>query len=602
VPKKTTASKPSGKAPDPKPSEPITIPQQKPGKVRDKIYEAVEVNGIPVPAERVVLTYDQVKAIMGWETEEEYAARRVKEGFAKALIQFGDDYLLLDEYDKKVRCSHNSTNRPFDAGVAKSYRQDHLHRKFLFNGEAFIVDEFGDVISGQHRGAGFILAVQAWRKDPYWKKFWPEEPVYRTILVCGVPGTQEVRATLDNVRPRQLSDTIYTSDTFSDLDAKEKRECSRMMDYCVDLLWKRTGAGFSSHMGKQTNQASHDFLSRHPKVVEAVRHLFTQNKERGISLKKLSPGQCAAMMYLMAASGSDGKKYRESDPPSEKNADLRYWGKAKDFWSLLAGNGAALVPLINVLSKMLGGNYGTRELNDKKLASVVKAWNLWSAGQKLTLENVAPDCLDLGTEECRLDPDKMPVCGGETPDHTPVGLDLGCRPEQEDDGESAEEVEKRKEELARKAAGTPQATGAVAETLKRCRGLAPKRLLLFANSEGGFTAFDEDADVLAAVLGSKPTARPDGLRHAKAPKGDPMDLASMLRVKGGKQVSVVAEDGKTITDLHPPVRAKTPEAPAPAPAAANGKAPPAPAANGEAPKGPNGKGKLKLRGGIGSAG
>lgn len=603
MPKKTTATKPKAdKAPAPSKTPP------KAGRV--KKYDGIEVNGVRLDDAALTLTYDQVKEVMGWETEDEYVTRRAADGVGPVLAKAEFDKLwqamaILDGYQKKAVCHRNSNNRPFDLATSRGYTQDHLFGRFLLNGEAFIVDEFGEVISGQHRGVGFILAVQEWRKDTYWRKYWAKEPVFRTVIVRGVPGTQEVRATLDNVRPRQLSDTIYTSETFADLDAAGRRECSKMLDAAVDLLWKRTGAAFAARGNKQTHQASHDFLDRHPKLVQAVRHLFNQNKERAVSLAKLSPGQCGALMYLMAAAGSDGRKYREGDPPAEKLADLRYWDKAKDFWAMFAAKAAALVPLLNCLSHIVNGNYGTLELNDKKLAAVVNAWGEWVAGTKVTAESVKPACLDLGTAECKLDVDKLPVCGGTGPDGSPVGIDLGCRPERDDDTESEADVEQKKEDLARKLAGSPAAVGAVADALKKWRGLAAGRLLLWANGEGGWTAFDEDADSLAAVLGTKTKDRPDGLRMAKAPKGTDLEtLASQLRVKGGKHVTVVAEDGKTATDLHPSpapaLKGKEPPEKAPAakapPAAANGK----PASDKTAPAAAPAKGKLKLRGGIGS--
>lgn len=605
--KAKTPPRTNGKAAKPA-SQPV-------GKTREVKYPQIEINNQVVPREKFRLTYSIVKAILGYVTEDEYVARRMQKGVTDKIAKGEFEKLwpkmsLTGPDGKKAVCEHNAHNRSFQLPLALDYQQDFIVRKFLLNGEAFIVDEYGDVISGQHRGVGYIWAVQQWRKEPRWRKYWPEEPIYETVLVCGVPGTQDIRASLDNVRTRQLSDTYETSDLFSDLEPIPKKECCRMLDAAIDLLWKRTGQRFREHENRQTHRASHEFLGRHPKLIEAVRHLFNQNKERAISLAKLSPGQCSALMYLMAASGSDGKRYRDSDPPSEEQVDLRYWDKAKDFWSLLASKATAMVPVLNALNAVVSGNYGTLEMADKKTAVIVQAWNQWSTGQKLSPESVAPKVIDLGLPECKLDIDKLPILGGSTPDGDPVGIDLGCRPEPEDDEETPEAVEERKEQLARKLAGTPAAASAVKDTLDRCRKERPNRTLLFKNGEGGWTAFDLDADALASVLGSKTKERPDGLRMAKAPSGtDLPTLASQLRVKAGRPVSTVEIDGKTVVDLEPPAKA-APAAPQPlqlkpiltAEAKGNGTPAKAPPAANKGPQGAgSGKGKLKLRPGNANA-
>lgn len=567
---------------------------------RPVVYPELCVNGVPIPRDKLRVTDEIMKTLMGWESEADYATRLTAENpeLAKTpeKLKFpapgekGKEHgtgvevvfpgpLLTDEYGHKVVCHNNLANRDFHESDARSYAQEVLEQMWKLNGETLIIGDRGSALSIQHRGAGLILACQMWEKDPAAYPQWKERPWIETLVVTGVDEGYETVQTLDNGVPRTLADTLATGRVFDDwkLDNKaltrEKRsEAAKLVDYSIDMAWRRTGAAFKT--AHQTHSASRDFLNRHPGLIRACKHIFEKNQDRGIGSLKIvgAPALC----YLMSVSGTEeeaAKKYFASDAPTDTDLDFSALDKAEEFWSMVATKDKDIAPLFLVLNGITDGDYGTVQLMDKRTAAVVNCWNQWSAGSRVSKESIQPDLIIVGGEK-KLDPEKLPTVGG---------IDLGARPK-EDPNEpqiSEEEAEANKEadraaraaELDAARTGVGQGRGPVAEAVASCRKAAPGRVLLFATSDGGHTAFDEDADAVCSVLGGKPKDRPDGLRMVKVPAKTDLDgLAVNLRIKGHK-VTRVTDEGKTLTDLvaNPPP-AKPKAAPAPTAPKAKGQA------------------------------
>ena len=337
----------------------------------------ITVNGIKIPRKNLEFTCEQVKEIIGWETETEE-------------VKFGSDYLLTDEYDKKVRCVHNMHNRPFTESRARRYASDVLNRCWAgcededtINGETAIIGETGQVLSFQHRAIGFILACQIWEKGgERWRKLWSEEPKFYTLLVQGVSEKPRIVQTIDNVMPRTLVDVLYTSGYYANHKPNDRKALCRMTDYAIRLLWQRTGAKDNPFSPGATHSGCVEFLDRHSKVQDAVKHIYEENSDNSIG-KYFSLGYCAGVLYLMATSGSDLDTYRLNDPhPNEKLLDWANWDKATDFWVMFS-KGSPILRAVRQAFALLrdpttGADIGSRA---ERLAILAKAWQVYKEGQ-----------------------------------------------------------------------------------------------------------------------------------------------------------------------------------------------------------------------------
>lgn len=426
--------------------------QKVPTKERKVVYPELKLE---LACGENALTESIVEQLLGWEDEERYSAR-VKGG------KFGEDFLLKDVEGRKVRCWHNNRNRPFTLAHADSLGQDVLNRVWAgpmtigmgsdgmivtINCENIIISRYAEVISGQHRLIGFKRACMIWRKHNHiWRGKWPECPVLETSIAFGVSEDPRVIQTLDNVRPRTLADVFYTSEIFRDLNPSERKECSRMLQFATDMLWIRTGADrIGSRKVFQTHSESRSFLDNHPRLqTECIHHLFSENKDRALSTLRLSPGQMAAICYLMGACGTDGDDYRNMDPaPEERGVNWEHWERAKQFFVLLSADAEEVKPVRDALGMLVDAETGNGGRLSEKLSILSKAWNRFSALEPITEE-------DLVLETVQNEHDMNVFVG-----HSNFGgIDVGDEKTTKD-GEAevtAEEIEQAKIEIRKKKA------------------------------------------------------------------------------------------------------------------------------------------------------
>ena len=241
-----------------------------------------------------------------------------------------------------------------------------------------------------------ILAAQVLAKDrehgvdhpdhpkyPAWRSH--GEPFLETIVVRGMSDDPRVLMTIDYVKPRTAADVFYTSKVFRDSTSTDRKELCRMLALGVDLLWTRTDA-----QGYRTQPEVVGFLERHRCMLKFVEQIFKENNGdagRRITKLHLSPGQCAAVMYLQGCAGpkTDGDAYRNEEPaPSEVNLDWSMWDRAEDFWTLLAsGKDFSVVrAAFDELKKsrpMDEDNQGLGGRGPEKLALLAAAWDRWHA-------------------------------------------------------------------------------------------------------------------------------------------------------------------------------------------------------------------------------
>ncbi len=472
------AAKPAGNGPAKAPA--AASSQKVPAKPQGKAAPApngqhvevpLKVNGVEVPMGKLKITATLARKILGWETETEYTIRKTAADpqVKPEAAVFGEEFLLTDENGDKVKCWCNGKNRPFNETWSRTLAQSVLNRQYLFNRETIIIDGdlgTGDVDSGQHRLVGLVLADQIRKKKPQvWVKHWRENEecfIESLVVSGGPPMDHKVRSTLDQVRPRNLSDVLYTSDIFSKLSLAEKKECSRMLSKAIDFLWERTRAGDGEnnpYMKYQSNQASLDFLERHPRLVECVNHLFEENKSRGISkLDSLSPGECAAMMYLAGSCKTNGDDYRNLETPQEgkpgaKGAlDWSMWDVAQEFFVLLAGcSNNESSPFLDVKMALIGlkgVDMMRRGSSNEKAVVLAKAW------QAFKQDKSAPTPEDLSMENSYAEEyaDDGSLIKKELADPADFGgIDLGPKLKKLEAGDESvpteEEIEAEKQRL-----------------------------------------------------------------------------------------------------------------------------------------------------------
>lgn len=350
------------------------------------------------------ITVELAKKLLGWETDDEYVRRRMTEDPSLKETKLREsDYLLKDRNGSKIRCRHNTLNRPFDAAWARKIAQDILTEGYEFNGEDIIVGVTGLVLSGQHRLVALVLAYEEWMKNGRaYQKYWRDrEPFIESLIFVGAREDQAVLQTYDNVKPRSLSDTIYTSPIFANKSGTDKKRLSTMLDQCIDWLWRRLDATSNKFVEHQTHSASLDFLDRHEKhMVAAVKHVHDlDGSEEGLALSTLglNAGRTAGMLFLMGCSATNEDKanaYHElTSPKAEKQLDWTAWEKALQFWRDVVENKKPWVEeLRKGLANLNDENLTGRVSDTEKCAVVAIAWAEYANGNEgFAVDDILPE-------------------------------------------------------------------------------------------------------------------------------------------------------------------------------------------------------------------
>lgn len=363
------------------------VQQQAQVEEREILYPTLEI--IPAFGDRAI-TVAKAKELLGWETESEFVARKkredpkLEEDYLRKV--FDVQHMLVDETGEKVVCWNSLKNRKYRERWSKTLTQEVLAGHWTgprrmpgetVNGSTIVVSRTGQVKQGNHSLTCLVRAGQRWAGTADYKSIWPEEPYIETIVVLGVSDSQRVTQTMDFTLARTLADTLFTSSLFADLPRRERDEGTRMMQKCIELLWRRTGAGEVGGVEIfETPSEQQSFIDRHPRIEEAVKVIFDLNRDRAISNLKLSPGHSAALLYLMAASATDGAEYRAGKPRSEKDLNLSRWGKAKDFWTQVVAKRptSAFDALRTVLGGLVHEDTGEDARPVEKFVVLAKAW------------------------------------------------------------------------------------------------------------------------------------------------------------------------------------------------------------------------------------
>jgi len=325
------------------------------------------------------LTADKAKELLGWQEESEN-------------VKFGTEFHLRlpaakDQQGVKVRCNNNISNRHLSLGTVMVLRQEILRGNWQLNGEPIIIGRTGLILNGQHTLIALALAALEWTaKQGQWDN-WKTEPTIDKLVVFGIDETDAVVNTIDTGRPRTLADVIFRSEYFKTVDRRDRQRLARMLDHAIRITWARTGAGSDAYAPRRTHAEALDFLSRHTKLLDAVRHIYEENGTTNTVGKYLSPGYSSGLLYLMAASGTgeDGE-YSVTAQPSEQLVDFKYWDKACEFFVLLAAGDVKFDPVRQALSAMIQEDGGSMA---ERIAILIKAWGLFVSNKRMTTDALA---------------------------------------------------------------------------------------------------------------------------------------------------------------------------------------------------------------------
>lgn len=301
------------------------------------------------------LTEEWADKFLGWLSEKQYIEQTLaampEKKRGKPKVGFGEDYDFKDVEGEKIRCMNNRHNRPLDVAWARVIAQMILNKQWRLNGETIVIGRHASILSGQHRLIGFKFACQMRRSQKqkyHWDEIWGEDPVTIDVTIAkGVSEDQDVVNTLDNNKPRAISDVLFSDENLfgPGLSRTERIEICRCCENAIKFLWRRTGADRDKFSGNLTNQEAVSFLSRHSTLKEAVRIVCAANAKEGDNTNGIgayvSLGVAAGMLYLMGCSATEGERnqwnqlhdYADMDPaPSEKKLDWSRWEQAVSFW------------------------------------------------------------------------------------------------------------------------------------------------------------------------------------------------------------------------------------------------------------------------------
>ena len=464
------------------------------------------------------LTVEQAKDLLGWEETDDR-----------------EKALLTDRDGKRIYCANNVNNRPLNMPNVESIVQEVLNRRWKFNGENIIVGRTGLVLNGQHTLIGLILAEQdrlagtCKGTGKKWTAIHPNPLSIEKSIIYGVDESDDVVNTLDTNRPRTLADVIFRSQYFQDftisaeggnrkLTKGERTQIARMCEHAIRLVWSRTGVENAFGL-KRTHAESLAFLDRHKRIVDCVKHVYTDNTENKIG-DLISPGYASGLMYLFAASASDGARYYKADPRSEKKMDFSRMEKAEEFITLISAGDPAFKPLREAVAMMRNEAEGTTGSMSEKVELLVKAWNLFIAGTSFTEKRLE---LEYTTKD---DGTRALVAGGIV-----GGIDAGQpeeEPEEEDDPaeiETAKETVK-KEAVAKKA--DPKPVVAPPAPKKTARQLLDEKREAEAKAADAAKLVEGERSPAPLTIEPAPTpAASNGFKPTPKPKPRPIPVPAL---------------------------------------------------------------------------
>lgn len=364
-------------------------------------------HGEPLPLEKA-------KELIGWEEEPE------GETWERGTY-------LFTFKGVKVRLNNRPTNRPFRRSLADRWKSEFLRNKWEFNGEPIIIDRLGHVQDAQHRLAGFIMAVVEYKHHPgKWKEDYGTKAIrFECQITYGISEKPEVVDTLNTGQKRTLADVIFRRQEFGKkITEKDAQRLATVLAQACRLVWLRT-------TGKKITDAPHfphseaiDFVTRHPKLVDAVEFIVNEDRgEKGAAKRisgvegGLSLGSAAGMMYLAGMAATDPDAFREAEEPTEV-LDDSMWDQASDFWVKFASyncreglpEDTANDPILSLVKSVGKVDAGGALGRDAICGMIAKAYTAYVEGEPLTVRQVKIGITT--TEDGKKELKEFPYIGG----------------------------------------------------------------------------------------------------------------------------------------------------------------------------------------------
>ena len=214
-----------------------------------------------------------------------------------------------------------------------------------------------------------------------------------------------------------LGRIIDECEFFANMPKNERKKVARITHYAVRMLWRRTGARLDAFAPSLPDAEFLDFIARHPRVLECVKHTHQVNGKANQLGPYLPLGYFAGLLYLMGSSTTDPVTYHESGSPNEEALDWKMWDRACDFFVMLAGAAQETAAIRDAMGKVIENDGGSIA---ERWALIVNAWNAYANDKPITLEAL----------QLRYDTDED---GVTTLSETPIvgGIDVG-KPDEAD--------------------------------------------------------------------------------------------------------------------------------------------------------------------------
>lgn len=328
------------------------------------------------------ITAEKAKEILGWEEVDAKDDGCVSE--LSALT------------GKKIRLLNNDKNRYLTPGWLLTLKQEHLNKRWRFNGESIVRGKTGRMLSGQHRLISLILAElerSEGENGSHWKELWPEPITMDCLVVSGVDESDDTFKTLNCGKPGTFAEFLFRHELLAKYKAGDRKDIAKIVDFAVRLLWERTGEKLDAFHPRRTHAEAENFILRHPKLLKCVKHVYDENQRSKDDDGKmspppigmyLSPGYASAMCYLMATSASDKAKYDDGDR-NEKGCSFANAEKADRFWIELAeGVRGNLKHVANAIGALNDPDTGALGKLSEKLAVICLAWAVYKDGKHPT--------------------------------------------------------------------------------------------------------------------------------------------------------------------------------------------------------------------------
>lgn len=488
---------------------------------------------------------EQAKNLLGWEEETDD-------------VKFGSDYATTTLAGRKVRLTNNTRNRPLIESWVDVLAQEHLNRRWRRNGDVLKIGKSGETLSAQHRLISLIRAEERRNlvdEAEHWSAYWDGPVTMETIIVFGVDEDDETVNTIDTGVSRTVGDVFYRIVEMQRYPTKERRKIARAMDHAVRMLWHRTGRGEDAFSPTRTHAEAIAFFRDHPKLLDMVSHVATEDEDDKPISRYVSIGYASALCYLFAASRADRAKYDEGGRSeaaigmTKKRAD-----QAMDFFALLK-DGPDLAELRKALDKLDDAETGRVGTLAERVALLVKAWTFWAEGETITGKR-----LELKYET---EPGELPALA-ETP--SCGGIDLGDPAEaladEEDEADASadaqREIEERKREVKKESIAAKLDDKRPSEDeYDDLRAKHPKHVLWFEGKDQ-YSLFGPDADDAHAIIGCKMSGQKvNGRSVVKLLKNQYVPAMTALN-EAGREVAIVrkTDDGVKVERVKPIVAQK----------------------------------------------